>query len=267
MSKRYFKIETGRYGGELCIGSISEDFVEYWKTRVKEEGDSDLIETLHRYEYDDEDIGDADSPAPDKNFYSWTECDNIEHVTGPYVDNQFTVMEIELHSDAEYVDGIIQWKEGIDHDYSTQMYEQITPIGDEEHHDYSSHIYGREVYSDAEPNKEHKHEPVLYFFSAEKGGFGDVFVETDGEDFDPEKLQIGIVESDLAQIIEAYWYDRKPLQIDFDYADTTGKGYYSTVGYLNTEWHDSQSDWVSYDMEETDRLKEAFDDHYHMMED
>ena len=102
----------------------------------------------------------------------------------------------------------------------------------------------------------------MFFHSSEKGGFGEVYVETDGEDFDPELLQTGQLESDMGTLIESYWYDRKPLQIDFDYADTMGKGYYASVGYVNTKWHDSSEDYVSYDMEETEIVKEAFDDFY-----
>ena len=50
MSKRYFRINTGRYGGELAIGSVSKEFVDYWKPKVAEDGDSDLIEHLQGIE-------------------------------------------------------------------------------------------------------------------------------------------------------------------------------------------------------------------------
>ena len=32
------------------------------------------------------------------------------------------------------------------------------------------------------------YKPALFFFSSEKGAFGEVYVETDGADFDPELL-------------------------------------------------------------------------------
>lgn len=261
MSKRYFKINTGRYGGEMAVGSVSKEFVEYWKPIVAEEGQGDLIDTLQGIEWEDDDMGDPDSPKPNENFYCWNENDDMEHVNGPFADNQFEVVEIQLHEDAEYADGLIQWKEGVDHGYSTLMYEEI---GDEESHDYQSCIYSRECYSsdEVDSDNEEDYQPTLFFFSSEKGGFGEVYVETDGEDFDPELLQTGQIESDMGEIIESYWYDRAPLQIDFDYADTMGKGYYASVGFVNTKWHDESDKYVSYDMEETEIVKEAFDDFY-----
>ena len=50
MSKRYFRINTGRYGGELAIGSVSKEVVDYWKEKVAEDGDVDA---------DDDDDGGA----------------------------------------------------------------------------------------------------------------------------------------------------------------------------------------------------------------
>ena len=33
MSKRYFRIETGRYGGEVVCGEVTPEFDEYWVDR------------------------------------------------------------------------------------------------------------------------------------------------------------------------------------------------------------------------------------------
>lgn len=270
MSKRYFKIETGRYGGELVVGTVDRAFVDYWSPKVEDDGDSDLIETVTAFEWEGSEDGDPNSPKPTEEFCGWFENDDFEHVNGPFEDNKFVVTEIQLHEDAEYVDGMLQWKEGVDHDYTTRMYEEITEIGEEEQHDYQTHVYSREAYTSSthltEDDNEEDFAPVLCFFSSEKGGFGEVYVETGGEDFNPELLQVGVVETDLASIIESYWYDRKPLQIDFDNADTNGKGYYASVGYLKKEWHDSQDRYISYDMEETEAVKEAFDWIYEDME-
>lgn len=257
MSKRYFKIETGRYGGELAIGEVSPDFVEYWQDTVEDDGDGELVSTIIGYEWDEEDRdGDPNSPKPKEDFSAWYECDDFEHINGPFEDNKFNVCEIKLHEDAEYVDGTIQWKEGAEHDYDVQMYEELDELGD---FDYTSGIYSRECYAIGNEADDDETVPVMIFLSSEKGGFGVVYVETNGEDFDPELLQTGAVETDLASIIEQYWYDRKPLQVDFDSADSVGKGYYAGVGYLNKKWHDKNEDYVTYDMTETENVKEAFE--------
>ena len=126
------------------------------------------------------------------------------------------------------------------YDYSTSMYEEI---GDEEL-TITNLNYSRECYTsnEVDPDNEEDYQPTLFFTNPEKGGFGDVYVETDGEDFDPELLQTGQIESDMGEIIESYWYDRS--QVDFDYADTMGKGYYASVGYVNTKWHDESEKYT-----------------------
>lgn len=261
MSKRYFRINTGRYGGEVAAGEVSKEFVDYWMPKVKEDGDSDLIEHLQGIEWEDEDMMDPDSPAPGEDFYCWNENDDLEHANGPFADSDFLVNEITLHEDAIYEDGLIQWKEDVDHDYSTMMFEEID---EGEYFSYEACIYSRECYSSSmdEDAVKADYKPTLFFLSSEKGTFGEVYVETNGEDFDPELLQTGQLECDMGEFIETYWYDRKALQVDFDYSDSMGKGYYASVGYVNTKWHDVAEKYVTYDMEETENVKEAFEDFY-----
>lgn len=260
MTQRVFKISTGRYGGELAVGRVSADFVDYWRERVEEDGDSDLIQHVLGLEYDDEDMMDSDSPAimDDADFCGWFETDDKEHLNGPYADNSYYVHEVELHPDAEFQYGAVCWKEGVDHDYSVAKYEEIGEESDAL--DYENYLYGREAYS-TDPDSEHLEEevelePVLFFHSSEKGGFGEVFVVTDGADFDPDLFAIGVCETDMGTIIETYWYDGVQLEVDWDYADTTGKGYYASVGYMNPKWHDTLDKYAA----DSDNIKELLED-------
>jgi hypothetical protein len=92
------------------------------------------------------------------------------------------------------------------------------------------------------------------FHSSEKGGFGAWFVDTD-EPFDEFKLGYGIVETNLAEFVDAVYYNKEELDCDYDYNDTTGKSYDAQVGWLNIKWHDSQENiekhmkdyWEEYD--------------------
>ena len=164
--KRYFRINTGRYGGELAIGSVSKEFVDYWKDKVAEDGDGDLIEHLQGIEWDDEDMKDPESPSPGEDFYCWNETDDLEHANGPFADNDFEVTEIKLHEDAIYEDGLIQWKEDVDHDYSTMMFDELD---EGSYFPYEACIYSRECYSgDVDAEKESDYQPTLFFFSSEK---------------------------------------------------------------------------------------------------
>ena len=44
----------------------------------------------------------------------------------------------------------------------------------------------------------------------------------------------------MSEIVENVWYDKVELEAHFDYNDTTGKGYYASVGYFNPKWHDKE---------------------------
>jgi hypothetical protein len=81
--------------------------------------------------------------------------------------------------------------------------------------------------------------PVLLFHSGEKGTFATWFVETEGEDFVQYKLGYGSVETNVGEFIDRVYYDKVELDENYDYCDSTGKGYYASVGWLNTKWHDS----------------------------
>ena len=233
MSKRRFRIEGGRYGGELVFGSINPEFASYY---AELDDTSELIDAVLEADQDEwEDNGPEDAlldpdgpptPAEDGSYFNMWENDDLEHINSAYADGGFTVYEVPA-------DGSDDW------DYDNEVYE-----GE------AIHVYGREggyFNTDEEPeviNEEdedgNKYIPVLMFHSCEKGSFGAWFVETDGEDFDEFKLGMGVVETNLAEFVDAVFYDKVELDCDYDYMDSTGKSYDAQVGWLNTKWHDSQ---------------------------
>ena len=169
------------------------------------------------------------------------ECDDLEHLNAAYADSGFFVTEVT----------------GLDskHDYS----ETETPL------EAVQPLYGRECYSmgtvpdDEDIKDDDNYVPTLAFHSGEKGGFGCWFVETDGEPFDKYKFTYGIVETDMGEFIDSVWYDKKELECDYDYNDTTGKGYYAGIGYMNTKWHDIGDKYIE-DCENLEQYWEEFDD-------
>ena len=245
MSKRIFRIEAGRYGGETVIGKVDKEFVDYF-LEVDEE--SDLIEHVTSYDWDDGQP-DADAPIPKEDYYMW-ECDDIEHINSAYADSGFFVTEV-TNEESKY-------------DYS----ETETPL------EAVMCLYGREAYSmgtlpdDEDIQDDDNYVPTLAFHSGEKGGFGCWFVETDGEPFDKYKFTYGIIETDMGEFIDSVWYDKKELETDYDFNDTTGKGYYAGVGYMNPKWHDKgekyiegckylEQYWEEFDDEVLEAKKEA----------
>tara|TARA_R110001592_G_scaffold121593_1_gene327434 strand:- start:1172 stop:2128 length:957 start_codon:yes stop_codon:yes gene_type:complete len=237
MSKRIFRIEAGRYGGETVIGEVDAEFVDYFLAIDKSERQEALIEHVTSYDWDDGQP-DADAPVPKEDYYMW-ECDDIEHINSAYADSGFFVTEV-TNEESKY-------------DYS----ETETPL------EAVGCLYGREAYSmgtlpDDEDTQD-DYVPTLAFHSGEKGGFGCWFVETDGEPFDKYKFTYGIIETDMGEFIDSVWYDKKELETDYDYNDTTGKGYYAGVGYMNTKWHDKGEKYME-GCESLEIYWEDFDD-------
>ena len=229
MAKRKFRIEGGNYGGELVIGEVSNEFV----TKVINQDETELVDTVLSFDdweepepSESEEHEDPEGVCPPRDDYYMWECDDVEHLNGPYADGGFTVYEVPADGSDDY-------------DHEKEVYE-----GE------GIHVYGREggyFGTDDEPEvineedeKGNKYVPVLAFHSSEKGGFGAWFVETDGEDFDEFKLGYGVVETNLAEFIDAVFYDKVELDTDYDYMDSTGKSYDAQVGWLNIKWHDSQ---------------------------
>lgn len=220
MAKRRFRIDAGRYGGEAVVGEVSKEFVEFFIDR----DESDLIETVNGYEWDDEDMIVDGSPKPREEFYAWYEIEDFEHQNGAYADGVWTAYEVPADGSDDY-------------GYDNEM-ELETPY----------HLYGREAYhSDSEPQVTEwqtqedvdQYVPCLAFHSGEKGGFATWFVETDGEDLDPKKLAFSSVEMNLCELVENVWYDKVELEANYDSNDTTGKGYYASVGYFSPKGHDT----------------------------
>ena len=229
--KRRFRIEAGRYGGELAIGEINPDFVEYW---LDKEGDeADLIDHVNSYEWDDESGRDMEAPEIGEDFNAWFDTDDVEHVNGAYSDGQWVAYEVPADGSDDY---------DFDNDRTFE----------------ATHLFSREAYHNNEVPESHEDDviAVLAFHSGEKGNFGCWFVETEGEDFDPDKICFSSVETTIADIVERVWYNKEELDCEYDYADTTGKGYYASVGFLNKKWHDK------YDLYTDEYLEEQgyFDD-------
>jgi len=227
MAKRKYRIEGGHYGGECVIGEVNNHFVS---NTVKLD-ESDLVDTILEFDNWDPDIdenAEIEDPEqlspPREDYYMW-ECDDIEHINGPYADGGFTVYEVPA-------DGSDNW------DYDNEVWQ-----GE------AIHMYGREGgYFGSEQPEEVTDEvvPVLAFMSSEKGTFGVWFVELD-EEFDPYKLGMGVVETNLGEFVDRVYYNKVELDTDYDYNDTTGKSYHAEVGWLNKKWHDSYEQYEELD--------------------
>jgi len=241
MAKYRYRIEGGRYGGELAVGTVTNEFVEYWAPVIEHDGayDTFIPHVLSLSEWDDDEDIDSNAPAileESNEIPGWYELDDIEHINSAYADGGFYINSVPTDESDDWAYD--------DEEVSTDGY----------------CLKGREGAYVSTDNPEGEYEPedytpVMLFHSSEKGSFACWFAETDGEDFDEFKLGYSIVETNLCEMIENVYYDKQELEPNYDYNDTTGKGYDAEVGWLNMKWHDSddlskenmEDYWLEYD--------------------
>jgi len=240
--KRFFRIDIVGYGGELTIGSVTSDFVEYWKSKIQNgdfqnpDSSSKLINHLRGLEWDVEEDIDVESPKLRNQEYlqPWTEVDNVEHLWGPYSDCTFKVTEVTGMKDDEKYNG-----------------------GNEKSFQPSGSIYCRGTFFEQDlpeaseylsQNEIDKYViPVLLVHPSEKGSFGCVFVETEnGEKFDPQKFSVGICENNYFEVIDRFYYNRKELDLDAEWSSTSDSinGEHAMVGYFNMKYYDSKDKYT-----------------------
>jgi len=223
MSKRRFRVEPHRYGGEFIIGKVNWEFAE----SMLGADDDAVWEALEAWENADsvkaftEETGLPPVLEDEEPGKPWHEYDDFEHHSGGFSDCEWLVTEVPadgsddlgygLSDEARYTDAPIQ-------------------------------VLTREAYHQTdEPEDSQDCVGCVSVFSSEKGGMGSWFAETDGEDFDFRKLGFGLIESNLAELIEAVWYDGEMLEPNYDAMDTVGKGIYACTGFFNTKWWDKHS--------------------------
>lgn len=227
MSKKIY-IRGSNYGGEMTIGEVTREFVEYWQPIVKEEGDGRLIEHLEALNSWDEEPSevegfDHDSPEiyeEGTHWNNWYECDEIHHQTASNGTELWAFLENSTE-DSPYPD----------HDWDSRIEFEPFQL-------YSRECYTQEEYQNEEPDEDDS-VPVLVFYSAEKGDFGGWTIElNDNEEFDPKKVAVSIVETDHGHMIERLWYNKVEYEQEYDWVDTRGKGYYAGVAWFNKRWED-----------------------------
>ena len=217
-NKRRFKVTGGRHGGEVIIAKIPEEVLEELAYIEQEY----LVETILDFD-----------------FQEWGLSDNIwdlecfEHITSAYSDNPFNVVEIGLDDDMEL--------------------ENSTP---KEFNGYQ--LYDREAYSNeySEGKCDDSYVPCILFLSDEKGDFGEWIIETDGEDFDVNKLAYSTLATKFGEFIEDIWYDKMLIEKNADDAETRGFAYNAEVGWFNPEYHET----LEKKQEDIEELWETYDE-------
>lgn len=247
IGKRYFAIEVGGYGGEFVAGKASEEFVKYWSDPERSNSLEDHIMAMHQKAAfqmeDDEDEEnqeyDSNSPPvmPGQRDVEYWNLDDFEHDTWVSADYAgFTMCEIELNPQAVYKDGTLDW----DDKYSKKRnfdwsQDKFTPKGSDKEVTFDRVVYSRELFIEDKPDDILVYSeavPAIMVYDSQKGVFGRLIVETNGEDFDPKKFAYTVCENNMSNHITGFYYDKKQLTLDMDILSTWGKGFHVHAGYL-----------------------------------
>lgn len=236
--KRRFRIETGRYGGEIVCGTVSKEFVQYWKD--KEE--SQLSDHLYNLTWGDSEYVDSDSPPTPHE--EWSEINDICQTYGAYSDGGFYITEI---SNEDHWDDIGEEIFADGH----LLYQRVgVPFMFAEIEDAAYLEWGEDDLH-----------PILIFHPVEKGRLNAWIFETDGEDFNPLKLVFSTADTPLATVIENVWYDQKLLEATGDCDTVGGKGNYVQVGWIHKplveDWEDPASLDLSAEWQELNAYLES----------
>ena len=241
-NKRYFLLELSGRGGDLVIYRSTDKFVDYWINRDNDLADhmsataevcDNLEELDDDFEYPEE--FDKDSPTVDgkplQPFFINSSVIEQELL----VDVEFhtyTVEEIEIGSEIEYSHGELSWK---DEYQEGVMY--ITKKRDDKVYQSNNHeIYERDYFIVDSKSDLDKPVPVAVTYEPQKGTFGHIVVETNGEDFDPKKLTHATFACDfISNGITEFFYDKQSLSINRDSLWTTGDGLYASVGFIEKD--------------------------------
>jgi len=240
MAKRLFRVDTSVHGGELVIGTVNEEFVNHFIDKDENELMTYILEA------EDTEPEDLEGPEICEDFYTWSETDDIEHLYGVYGNTEWSWMEVTDSTG----------RDSYEDEYEGKKFEPM-------------HLHDREAYHEIHDGAKEKHDvvPCLLYHTVEKGGMGNFFIETDGEDFDPTKFCYSTVATNVCEIVDEVWYDKKLIDCDQSWTDTRGKGDYVQVGWFNKDWHDTrekrQADpdmWESYDWDQEDAKAELLQD-------
>jgi hypothetical protein len=197
---------------------VSEDFVKHFIDKDEQ----DLIDYMFDWSCGD---ADEDIPGPVVEECEYYDINDIEWLSGSVGETEWSFVELPIDVEPGT-------RESMDKEHEGEEFEP-------------HHLYDREAYFDdndeaKEKYPEDKVVPVLMYYATEKGSMGCWFVETEGEDFDPNKVAYSTVCTNIQEVLDTVWYDKKELWEQDEWKSTNGKGLYASVGWMNLNWHDTK---------------------------
>ena len=206
-----YLVRVHGYGGELMVGTVTEEFAKYWEKRDSEE----MLSHLRSYGDDDE-VSDSPDVTASLRFAQPDELADVLHTELVTVDATVHIQEIHQQTDGgmfpaligdpiifELPDGI---KGGVEFDY-TVMTKRKAAL------------------------KSSKARPVLSSIYWEAGDFLTGVIQTD-EYFDKARFGLGLVRTDHGTFVNTWTYDGKVVPMSYVEDGVKVKGTEMVLGWL-----------------------------------
>ena len=199
--ERFFRVDFGRYGGEVAMGEITKAQYDYWVDREDE-----FSEHIANIGFDSDEANN-DIPEEvkfDREFY---EYEDICHQSGPeFADSQYvTISEVDKNGNA------------LEDEQGNYVEDETVNMEDFEKR-------GAKITCDAEhfsgsPSCSKKYYMFGQYFN--KGGwYPDELVKTGPNGFDFKKLEIAYENADGFKVFSSFTYDGEEYYLQ---EDSTGK--------------------------------------------
>ena len=200
---RYFKLDVGRYGGEVAMGSITKEQFEFWEGK-----DDDFAQYMNDRGFDpaeaNEKYGVPEAARFDKEFY---EYEDICHMSGPeFSDGQYvTITETDKDGNAlRDDDGGFVEDQQVDMEKFKKLGVKVNCLA--EHHSGSDSC---------------KDKYYLFGQYFNKGGWGtEGVIKTGPDGFDFKRMKIAYENCDGFKCFNEIEYDG---EIHYLQEDSTGK--------------------------------------------
>ncbi len=198
---RYFRLNFGRYGGEVAMGTITKEQYEHWADRQ-----SEFEEYMSQVDFDAEEAN-KDVPAKAQFTGPFYEYENICHLSGP-----------------EWADGQTMYIEEIDKDGKPLENEDGGFVADIQHEFQDLESLGADIKCSEEHHASSKScENEYYVFGQyfNKGGWHTPdIIKTGPDGIEIDKLKIEMVNADGFKVFNDIEYDGEVYYLE---EDSTGK--------------------------------------------
>jgi len=195
---RNYTITLWGYGGEVAVAKINKEQFDYWKPKIDENGDSELVE--HCVDWDNEIEVPKEARICENG--AWYEVEGqIDHGSGVEF-SDLNHIQIDDENGETVFDEGLSWE--LEEKHGVQLQQDEAYVGNVDGADYG-----------------------FCFQSTEKGTFfsADLPLTTP---FDPSKLKIYTTDYEGWELVTGVEYDGEALE-GYDGYSTTGKGYYANV--------------------------------------